>query len=111
VRESLAAGEFVEDLVGDGTPVVADAFQQGADLRTGQPEQGVVGALGGGQRVAEGGEVVPDGAGVVAEQLAYALIEGAALARAGAELPGDLADRAAVCRANMRCVACDLRLC
>ncbi|MGW0615811.1 hypothetical protein [Streptomyces sp. NPDC002788] len=95
VGQHLARGQFVEDLVGNGPLVASYAFQEVTGLGAGDPGEGDVGALGARQRVVERGEFGADGPGGVAEEVAYLLVEDASLAGAGAELPGDGADRAA----------------
>jgi hypothetical protein len=95
VRQRLACGQFVEDLVGKVPVLGADFSQQLAGPGPSNPDQRAVGALGAGQRLVERGNRWPDDAVLAAEEAADVLGEHAAQARPGAQLPGLPAGRAA----------------
>jgi hypothetical protein len=100
--ERLAGGKLVQNLVRQRPLIPAEAFQQGVDLRAGQPGQRGVRTRSGRHGLGKGGQVGPDNAGSVAEQVAYPLVEHAALAGARAEPPGGGADRAAAPEVRVR---------
>ena len=63
--------------MGDRAGILPDLLEQAADFRPGKPGQRAVRACGGGQCLMEGCELVPDHPGVVAEEVADPLVEGA----------------------------------
>lgn len=95
VSQHLPLREFVEVVVGDGTFIVADAFQQVLGRGSEDPGQGDIGTLGTGQCLMEGRKFGSDSPCAVAEEVADLLVQEASLAGARAELPRGRAGRAA----------------
>lgn len=96
VVESLAGRQLVNDLAGQRAGVAADLGEDLPDLGAVQPGHSHVGPLGPGQSPVKRGEAGADPAGLVTDEGAYPLVQGAALAGTRAEQPGRLAGRAAI---------------
>ena len=101
VVECLARRQLVKDLVGQMAGVPADLGEDLPDLGAVQPGHGHVGPLGPGESLVKRGEVGADPGGLVTDEAAYPLVQGAALAGTRAEQPGRLADGAAIPEARV----------